>query len=87
VSTWNADADAADWRGVTVAGMLERAVAGLQRRNGGVLLLHDVQPVTAVALPALIAAVETAGFRFVRVVGSPGWTIERLRQVRIGTPR
>jgi peptidoglycan-N-acetylglucosamine deacetylase len=74
VTVWDADVDAADWRGITVPRLIERAIDGLRRQNGGILL-------------ALIDAIDAAGFRFVRVVGSPGWSVGQLRQVCVGAER
>src|SRR5437868_3017417 len=52
--TWSADFLADDWRHITAQQVLARALDRLERRGKGVLLLHDIQPRTALALPVLL---------------------------------
>jgi hypothetical protein len=66
--TWSADFLADDWRRITAQQVLTRALDRLDRRGKGVLLLHDIQPRTALALPALLTALKARGYRIVHVV-------------------
>jgi len=66
--TWSADFLADDWRRITAQQVLTRALDRLDRRGKGVLLLHDIQPRTALALPALLKALKARGYRIVHVV-------------------
>src|SRR5262249_19334347 len=66
--TWGADFLADDWRRITAPQVLTRALDRLDRRGKGVLLLHDIQPRTALALPALLKALKARGYRIVHVV-------------------
>src|SRR5215831_13523953 len=68
IMTWSADFLADDWRHITAQQVLTRALDRLQRRGKGVLLLHDIQPRTALALPALLRALKARGYRIVHVV-------------------
>lgn len=66
--TWSADVVADDWRKITAQQVLTRALDRLDRRGKGVLLLHDIQPRTALALPVLLRALKARGYRVVQVV-------------------
>jgi peptidoglycan-N-acetylglucosamine deacetylase len=71
---FSADAVADDWhRRITPAQIIERAMARLEKHNGGILLLHDIHPHTVAALPGLLRQLKERGFRVVQVVpGAPG---------------
>ncbi|HML14500.1 MAG TPA: polysaccharide deacetylase family protein [Xanthobacteraceae bacterium] len=68
IMTWSADVVADDWRRITAQQVLKRALDRLDRRGKGVLLLHDIQPRTALALPVLLRALKARGYRIVQVV-------------------
>src|SRR5262249_8966803 len=68
IMTWSADFLADDWRHITAQQVLTRALDRLQRRGKGVLLLHDIQPRTALALPVLLKTLKARGYRIVHVV-------------------
>jgi peptidoglycan/xylan/chitin deacetylase (PgdA/CDA1 family) len=68
IMTWSADFLADDWRRITAQQVLTRALTRLDQKGKGVLLLHDIQPRTALALPALLKALKARGYRIVHVV-------------------
>jgi len=68
VMTWSADFLADDWRRITPQQVLTRALDRLDRKGKGVLLLHDIQPRTALALPVLLKGLKARGYRIVHVV-------------------
>jgi peptidoglycan/xylan/chitin deacetylase (PgdA/CDA1 family) len=68
IMTWSADFLADDWRHITAQQVLTRALDRLDRKGKGVLLLHDIQPRTALALPVLLKALKARGYRIVQVV-------------------
>jgi peptidoglycan-N-acetylglucosamine deacetylase len=68
IMTWSADFLADDWRHITAQQVLNRALQRLDRKGKGVLLLHDIQPRTALALPVLLKALKARGYRIVHVV-------------------
>jgi peptidoglycan/xylan/chitin deacetylase (PgdA/CDA1 family) len=69
IAVWSIDADADDWyQNATPETVVEKAMTRLNQRGRGILLLHDVQPVTALALPTLLQALKTNGYRIVHVV-------------------
>jgi peptidoglycan/xylan/chitin deacetylase (PgdA/CDA1 family) len=68
VAAWKADVETDDWTGISVDQLIEQALDRLERRGGGVLMLHDIHPVTALALPTLISELKHRKYRIVHVV-------------------
>jgi peptidoglycan/xylan/chitin deacetylase (PgdA/CDA1 family) len=66
--SWSVDADSYDWKRGSAQQMLAHTLAELDKRRGGILLMHDVQPKTAMTLPRLLAELKTRGYRLVHVV-------------------
>jgi peptidoglycan/xylan/chitin deacetylase (PgdA/CDA1 family) len=67
--TFGADAVADDWhRRISPSQIVARAMARLEKRGGGILLLHDIHPRTVAALPGLLRQLQEHGFRVVQVV-------------------
>jgi peptidoglycan/xylan/chitin deacetylase (PgdA/CDA1 family) len=67
---WSIDVDSYDYSGSTVSFMLQRMLTNLERKQGGILLMHDIQPKTAAVLPSLLKELKRRGFRIVHVVPS-----------------
>lgn len=65
---WGIDLHAGDWEKVTPAVVVSRVIERLGRARKGILLLHDIQARTAEALPQLLRALKTHGYRIVHVV-------------------
>ena len=69
IAIWSADFDAEDWyRNTTPQDIVRKALQRLEAKGRGVLLLHDVHPATAMALPELLRELKTRGFKVVVVV-------------------
>ncbi len=69
LAVWSADADADDWlRSATPDTVTTKLLSRIESRGRGILLLHDVQPVTALALPQVLRALKQRGYRIVHVV-------------------
>jgi peptidoglycan-N-acetylglucosamine deacetylase len=68
LSVWSADVTADDWKKITSSEVLYHALARLEARGKGVLLLHDIQPRTALMLPILLTELKQRGFKIVHVV-------------------
>ena len=62
-ATWSADVVADDWKHISAAEVVRRAIARLDEKGKGILLLHDIQPATALALPELLRQLKTRGYR------------------------
>lgn len=70
LAVWSADEVADDWfRGITPAQIVRKAINRIEARgHRGVLLLHDIHPATAMALPTLLKELKTRGYRIVQAV-------------------
>jgi peptidoglycan/xylan/chitin deacetylase (PgdA/CDA1 family) len=68
---WSADVVADDWfRRVTAKTIVQRAIQRLEVKGRGILLLHDIHPATAMALPMLLKELKARGFHVVQVVAA-----------------
>jgi len=70
LAVWSADEVADDWhRGITAKEIVRLAIARIEAKgHRGVLLLHDIHPATAMALPALLKELKARGYRIVQAV-------------------
>ena len=67
--TWSADVVADDWfRHISAQQIVKRAMQRLNARGRGILLLHDIHPATAMALPTLLKQLKEQGYHVVQVV-------------------
>ncbi len=67
--TWSADVVADDWfRRITPQQIVKRAMQRLDAKGRGILLLHDIHPATALALPSLLKELKQHGYKVVHVV-------------------
>lgn len=67
LTVWSADVAADDWKHITASEVVNRSIARLESRGKGILLLHDIQPATALALPHLLRELKRRGYRIVQV--------------------
>ena len=65
---WSSDTLADDWTRISSDQVLQRALRRLEARGRGILLLHDIQPRTALMLPTLLRQLKKRGFHIVHVV-------------------
>ena len=65
---WGIDVDSEDWRNDSANNVVTRIFAGLARVRKGIILMHDVQPCTAEALPALLKELKAGGYKVVHTV-------------------
>jgi peptidoglycan/xylan/chitin deacetylase (PgdA/CDA1 family) len=68
VSVLSADFLADDWLPIAPNQILVRALARLEQKGSGILLLHDVQPGTALVLPQLLQELKARGYRIVHII-------------------
>lgn len=64
-----ADIDARDWTGAPPQETLAILKDQLRALRGGIVLLHDTEPNTALLLPGLLAFLREEGFSLVRLTG------------------
>jgi peptidoglycan/xylan/chitin deacetylase (PgdA/CDA1 family) len=86
IVVWSVDVDSYDWKHNDTTAMLNSAVARLQARHGGILLMHDIKPRTARVLPKLIAMLKARGFRIVHVVPGGHMHPDLVAAAQRGTP-
>jgi peptidoglycan/xylan/chitin deacetylase (PgdA/CDA1 family) len=67
--TWSADVDTNDWwRGSTPRAIVQRTMRRLNEKGRGIILMHDIHPATALALPALLNELKAGGYHVVHVI-------------------
>ena len=65
---WSADFPADDWRHISPQRVYDLAIQRLEAKGKGILLLHDIQPRTVIALPRILHELKARGYRIVHVV-------------------
>jgi peptidoglycan/xylan/chitin deacetylase (PgdA/CDA1 family) len=68
IMVWSADFVADDWTHISADEVLKRALERLERVGKGILLLHDIQPATALMLPRLLRTLKERNYHVVHVV-------------------
>src|SRR3981081_2333157 len=66
--TWSVDFAADDWTHINAQEIARRAISRIEARGKGILLLHDIQPATALACPEILKELKARGFKIVHVV-------------------
>jgi peptidoglycan-N-acetylglucosamine deacetylase len=66
--TFSVDFVADDWTHINNKEIAKRAISRIEARGKGILLLHDIQPATALALPEILAELKARGYKIVHVV-------------------
>lgn len=68
LATWSADLAGDDWKHISASEVVRRVMARLAEKGKGIVLLHDIQPATALALPELLRELKARDYRVVQVV-------------------
>ena len=66
--TFSVDFLADDWRHIKSKEITRRAIERIEARGRGILLLHDIQPATALALPDILKEFKARGYKIVHMV-------------------
>lgn len=64
---WSADFPADDWLRISAAEIAARALRRIEARGRGMLLLHDIKPATALALPTILRELKKRGYHIVHI--------------------
>jgi peptidoglycan/xylan/chitin deacetylase (PgdA/CDA1 family) len=64
---WSIDVDSFDWNGLTEEQMIDDTMKALEKAGKGIVLMHDIQPVTARALPTFLEELKKRNFKVVHV--------------------
>lgn len=67
---WSIDIDPEDWRPQSPEDVVGHILTLLETKRSGIVLLHDVQPHTAAAIPTLLRTLKTRGYRIVQAVAT-----------------
>ncbi len=65
---WSVDFMADDWTRISAQEIVHRSLMRLETKGKGILLLHDIQPATALGLPMLLRELKARGYKVVHVV-------------------
>jgi peptidoglycan/xylan/chitin deacetylase (PgdA/CDA1 family) len=74
VMLWSIDVDPEDWRPQSPEDVIEHTLTLLEAKHSGIVLLHDVQPHTAAAIPMLLRKLRTRGYSTVQAVATDAET-------------
>ena len=66
--TWSVDFLADDWTRISASEVASRAISRMEAHRKGILLLHDIQPATALAFPEILSELKARGYKIVHVV-------------------
>jgi peptidoglycan-N-acetylglucosamine deacetylase len=67
IAVFSVDLDTFDFKFRNPDQFVKQAIDRLERKGKGIILMHDVQPVTAKALPRLLAEIKAKGFKVVHL--------------------
>lgn len=70
LAVFSMDVDSFDFKFRNAEQFVKDTMAKLEKKGKGILLMHDIQPVTAKAMPALLDALQAAGYKIVHVKAS-----------------
>lgn len=68
IANFSVDIVPGDTNGFSPARIIRNTLSQLRRRGKGILLLHDIKPATAAALPRLLSALKARGYKIVHIV-------------------
>jgi peptidoglycan-N-acetylglucosamine deacetylase len=61
------DIDSFDWRSRNAPSVIKRVMSTLEQRGRGIILLHDIFPSTATAVPMLLKELKAKGYKVVHL--------------------
>jgi peptidoglycan/xylan/chitin deacetylase (PgdA/CDA1 family) len=67
VAVFSTDIDSFDFKGGKADALVKRVMANLDKRGKGIILMHDIQPHTAAAMPALLKQLKAGGYKVVHM--------------------
>ena len=65
---WSNDVDSRDWNESSEEQIVAQIMSGLERAGRGIVVMQDIQPTTARALPLLLEQLKRRNFRIVHVI-------------------
>lgn len=67
IALFSTDVDSFDFKRQTAEKLVENIMKKLEKNGKGIILMHDIQPHTAKAMPALLAALKAGGYKVVQM--------------------
>jgi peptidoglycan/xylan/chitin deacetylase (PgdA/CDA1 family) len=67
IAIFSADLDSFDFKMRNAEGFVKSVMARLEKKGKGILLFHDVQPVTSKALPQVLTELKAKGYKVVHM--------------------
>ncbi len=67
IAMFSTDVDSFDFKRQSAEQLVKSTMARLDKKGKGILLMHDIQPHTAKAMPALLAALKAGGYKIVHM--------------------
>ncbi len=67
IAVFSTDIDSFDFKGGKPDALVKRIMAGLEKRGKGIILMHDIQPHTAKAMPDLLKQLKAGGYKVVQM--------------------
>jgi peptidoglycan/xylan/chitin deacetylase (PgdA/CDA1 family) len=67
VAIFSTDVDSFDFKRQSADDMVKNVMKRLDKKGKGILLMHDIQPHTAKAMPGLLAALKNGGYKIVHI--------------------
>jgi peptidoglycan-N-acetylglucosamine deacetylase len=67
IAMFSTDIDSFDFKRQTPENLVKTTMARLDKKGKGIVLMHDIQPATAKAMPLLLAALREGGYKVVHM--------------------
>ena len=67
IAVWSTDIDSFDFKFRNADHTVKAVIDRLEKKGKGIVLMHDIQPTTAKAIPMLLVALKQHGFKVVQV--------------------
>jgi peptidoglycan/xylan/chitin deacetylase (PgdA/CDA1 family) len=67
IAVFSTDVDSFDFKRQTAEKLVETIMKKLEKNGKGIILMHDIQPHTAKAMPGLLAALKAGGYKVVQM--------------------
>jgi peptidoglycan/xylan/chitin deacetylase (PgdA/CDA1 family) len=68
VAVFSTDIDSFDFKRTKPDALVKRIMSSLDKRGKGIILMHDIQPHTAAAMPKLLQELKAGGYKVVHMV-------------------
>ncbi|MCQ3943857.1 MAG: polysaccharide deacetylase family protein, partial [Alphaproteobacteria bacterium] len=68
IAVFSTDVDSFDFKRQTAEQLVQSIMKKLDKKGKGILLMHDIQPHTAKAMPGLLDALKAGGYKVVHMV-------------------